>query len=114
MDPLLPKLSFFDISVPKHRQQCLLRATKEAKALANRNTCFKKTTVEDQKTACEEAKKRCRHFTSTPSEEQYLGQLHLTFGKYNGQSFKWLVENYVGYIKYIIDLHVKECQHLKK
>ncbi|XP_073714719.1 uncharacterized protein [Misgurnus anguillicaudatus] len=98
MDPLLPKLSFFDTIVPKNRQQCLLRGTKEA----NRNTCFKKTTVEDQKAACEEAKKRCRHFTMTPSEEQYLGQLHLTFGKYNGQSFKWLVKNDddVGYIKY--------------
>lgn len=45
------------------------------------------------------AKKRCWAVTSTPSEVQYLGQLHLNFGKYNGQSFKWLVENDVGYIK---------------
>ncbi len=133
MDPLLPTLCILDTSVPQNRQQCLLKASKEAKALASRNTCYDRNTVKDKKTACEEgnisfmcshrmftlqqyrlffeliikvitvsmssAKKTCQPITSTPSEVQYLGQLNLTFGKYNGQSFKWLVENDVGYIK---------------
>ncbi|TWW55946.1 hypothetical protein D4764_09G0009960 [Takifugu flavidus] len=41
---------------------------------------------------------------------QWMGQLILTFGKYRGKSFQWLVENDVGYIKYIVDRHVKEKQ----
>ena len=45
------------------------------------------------------AKKRCAPYTSSPSTPQYMGQLILTFGKYNGRSFKWLLENDVGYVK---------------
>ncbi|ROL45606.1 hypothetical protein DPX16_17722, partial [Anabarilius grahami] len=110
MDPLLPNLQIVDTTVPKDRQQCLLKASKEAKSLASYNIRYEKSTVLDKRTACEEAKKRCWAVTSTPSEVQYLGQLHLNFGKYNGQSFKWLVENDVGYIN-LLDLHIKECCH---
>ncbi|XP_026120179.1 uncharacterized protein LOC113099513 [Carassius auratus] len=111
MDPLFPTLCILDTSVPQNRQQCLLKASKEAKALASRNTCYNRKTGQDKKTACEEAKKRCQPITLTPSEVQYLGQLQITFGKYNGQSFKWLVENDVGYIKYLLDMHIKERRH---
>nr|XP_017209817.2 uncharacterized protein LOC108181756 isoform X1 [Danio rerio] len=111
MDPLLPTLSIVDTSVPQDRQQCFLKASKDAKTLASRNRCFEWNTSQDKKTACEEAKKRCQHITCAPSEVQYLGQLILNFGKYNGQSFKWLVENDVGYIKYVLDLHIKERRH---
>ncbi|XP_042582929.1 uncharacterized protein LOC122137917 isoform X3 [Cyprinus carpio] len=111
MDPLFPTLCILDTSVPQNRQQCLLKASKEAKALASRNTCYNRNKVQDKKTACEEAKKRCQPITLTPSEVQYLGQLQITFGKYNGQSFKWLVENDVGYIKYLLDMHIKERRH---
>ncbi|TWW67132.1 hypothetical protein D4764_02G0001730 [Takifugu flavidus] len=62
------------------------------------------------KTACDEAKRRCRLVTQNPSEVQWMGQLILTFGKYRGKIFQWLVENDVGYIKYIVDRHVKEKQ----
>ncbi|XP_056321434.1 uncharacterized protein LOC130235081 isoform X1 [Danio aesculapii] len=111
MDPLLPTLSIVDTSVPQDRQQCFLKASKDAKTLASRNRCFERNTSQDKKTACEEAKKRCQHITCAPSEVQYLGQLIPNFGKYNGQSFKWLVENDVGYIKYVLDIHIKERRH---
>ncbi|TWW67135.1 hypothetical protein D4764_02G0001760 [Takifugu flavidus] len=62
------------------------------------------------KTACDEAKRRCRLVTQNPSEVQWMGQLILTFGKYRGKIFQWLVENDVDYIKYIVDRHVKEKQ----
>ncbi|TWW59021.1 hypothetical protein D4764_06G0005510 [Takifugu flavidus] len=52
------------------------------------------------------AKRRCRLVTQNPSEVQWI----LTFGKYRGKSFHWLVKNDVGYIKYIVDRHVKEKQ----
>ncbi|CAM4515131.1 unnamed protein product [Leuciscus chuanchicus] len=110
MDVLLPTLGILDTSVPLSRQQCLLKASKEAKALGARNTCFANR-VQDKETACEEAKRKCLpHITSTPTEVQYLGLVDLVFGKYNGQSFKWLAENDVGYIKYVLDLHIKECR----
>ncbi|CAM4514945.1 unnamed protein product [Leuciscus chuanchicus] len=55
------------------------------------------------------AKRKCQPITSTPTEVQYLGQINLIFGKYNDQSFKWLVEKDVGYI-YVLDLDIKECR----
>ena len=45
------------------------------------------------------AKKRCLLITDNPTEKQYLGLLIVTFGKYDGKSFKWLIENDVGYVK---------------
>ncbi|XP_067257018.1 uncharacterized protein [Chanodichthys erythropterus] len=113
MDPLLPNLQIVDTTVPQNRQQCLFKASKEAKSLASHNTRYEKSTVLDKRTACEEAKKRCQAVTSTPSEVQYPDQLFITFGKFNGQSFQWLVENDVGYI-YLLDLHIKESHHANK
>lgn len=54
MDPLLPTLSIVDTSVPQDRQQCFLKASKDAKTLASRNRCFERNTSQDKKTACEE------------------------------------------------------------
>ncbi|KAG1928983.1 hypothetical protein F2P79_023205 [Pimephales promelas] len=97
-------------SVPRERQQCLLKATKEAKAYKPCQTTDDRD-LRDEKKAYNKAKERCRLVTSTPTEVQCLGQLIITFGKYNGKSFKWLVENDDGYIKYVLDRHVKECRH---
>ncbi|KAG1926793.1 hypothetical protein F2P79_024654 [Pimephales promelas] len=107
MDPLL---CILDTSVPRERQQCLLKATKEAKTYKPCQTTDDRD-LRDEKKAYNKAKERCRLVTSTPTEVQCLGQLIITFGKYNGKSFKWLVENDDGYIKYVLDRHVKECRH---
>ncbi len=53
-----------------------------------------------EETALEEAKGRVMaHGVPSPTQEQYLGQFILTFGKYCHCSFKWLLENDVGYVK---------------
>ncbi|KAL2084546.1 hypothetical protein ACEWY4_020064 [Coilia grayii] len=57
---------------------------------------------------------KCQLITPTPTEAQVLGQLVFTFGKYTGQTFKWLVQKDVGYCKYIIDRHMKEMRHPEK
>ncbi|XP_077083731.1 uncharacterized protein LOC143736855 isoform X4 [Siphateles boraxobius] len=109
MDPLLLALCILDTSVPQDRQQCLLKATKEAKAYKPSQTTDN-SELRDEKASYNKPKKRCRLITSTPKEVQCLGQLIITFGKYNGKSFKWLVENDFGYIKYVLDRHVKESR----
>ncbi len=50
----MPTLCIVETSVPQNRQQCFLKASKEAKALASRNKCHDRNTVIDKKTACEE------------------------------------------------------------
>ncbi|XP_041941359.1 uncharacterized protein LOC121704885 [Alosa sapidissima] len=111
MDPLLPVLEILDTSVPVERQQCMLRASKEAKAAQGKSLSVNKL-LREPKTAYREAKKRCH--IDNPTEAQYLGQLVLTFGWYFGRSFKWLVENDVGYIKYVLDRHLEETQDPKR
>jgi hypothetical protein len=54
----------------------------------------------NEDTALQEAKGRVMaHGVPNPTEKQYLGQLIITFGKYCHCSFKWLLENDVGYVK---------------
>lgn len=62
MDPLLPTLRILDPSVPQNRQQCLLKASKEAKTLASHNKCYDRNTVQDEKTACDEGNISLRVF----------------------------------------------------
>lgn len=55
MDPLMPVLCILDTSVPHDRQQCLLKATKEAKACQSKpSQTYDDSRLRDQKTACEE------------------------------------------------------------
>lgn len=58
MDPLMPALSILDKTVPKDRQQCLLKASKEAKAVHSRPTHLSQSDsgLRDPKTAYEEGK----------------------------------------------------------
>ncbi|XP_059210103.1 uncharacterized protein LOC131988962 [Centropristis striata] len=113
MDTLLPALNIHDTSLPAERQQCVLAASKAAKAQKGRGqVCPRDDGMRDPKTAFDEAKSRCG--VPRPTEAQYLGQLVLTFGRYTGRTFKWLVENDVGYVKYLVDRHVKESQRPEK
>ena len=55
MDPLMPDLCILDSSVPRDRQQCILKATKQAKACQSstpRQTDDSR--LRDERTACEE------------------------------------------------------------
>ncbi|CAL8334536.1 unnamed protein product [Boreogadus saida] len=110
-DPLLPVLPILDPTVPLDRQQCVLKATKEARAFTGPKGFQASAGPKDLQTACDEAKRRCRLVTTTrPSMKLYLGQLVVPFGKYAGQSFMWLVANDVGYLKYLLDRHIAESQ----
>ncbi|KAK0138576.1 hypothetical protein N1851_024888 [Merluccius polli] len=95
MDPLMPALSILDKTLPQDRHQCLLKASKEAKAVHSRppHVTQGDSRLRDPKTVYEEAKRRCLLVTPDPTEVQCLGQLVLTFGKYNGKNFRWLAEN---------------------
>ncbi|CAH1233520.1 Hypp774 [Branchiostoma lanceolatum] len=116
-DPLLPVLSINDESVQADRQQCKLFPTPEAKKIKAETRAGKRDTspwpvMEKEDTALQEAKRRCRR--TQPTEIQYLGQLVLIFGHYVNKTFKWLLENDVGYAKYLVDKHMKEvraCGH---
>ncbi|KAL0963544.1 hypothetical protein UPYG_G00307770 [Umbra pygmaea] len=68
--------------------------------------------LRDPETAFEDAKRRCG--LERPTEVQYLGQLVLTFGRYTGRTFRWPVENGAGYVRYLIDRHVKESRQLER
>ncbi|TWW60999.1 hypothetical protein D4764_05G0010890 [Takifugu flavidus] len=108
MDPLMPSLCILDTSVPQDRQQCILKASKEVRDQSKPHQPTDEWTEIHNRLSS--AKRRCRLVTQNPSEVQWMGQLILTFGKYRGKSFQWLVKNDVGYIKYIVDRHVKEKQ----
>ncbi|XP_029980231.1 uncharacterized protein LOC115412079 [Sphaeramia orbicularis] len=106
VDVLLPVLCIMDRGVPSDRQQCVLKASKEAKVA---KALQMDATASNPKKAYEEAEKRCHLVGATaPTKVQILGQLILSFGKYCGRTFKWLIENDVGYVKYLLDRHVKE------
>ncbi|XP_071376461.1 uncharacterized protein [Centroberyx affinis] len=40
-----------------------------------------------------------------------LSRYTIQFGQYRGQTFKWLLENAVGYTAYLVDSHQKEQEH---
>ena len=56
MDPLMPELSILDKTLPQDRQQCLLKASKEAKAVHSRASHITQgdSRFTDPKTAYEE------------------------------------------------------------
>ena len=59
------------------------------------------------------AKIRVKQSGGDPDDQMcVLGQHTLVFGKYFGQTFKWLLENDVGWIVRIITSHrVRICRH---
>ena len=102
MSRLLPKLRIHDPSLPSERQQSILAATHDAKVYAR---ITKKNTPSSgderfwkEATAVKEAKTRASIIVPKPSEADYMGQLVMTFGKYMHQTFRWLLENDVGYV----------------
>ena len=107
MDPLLPKLRIYNASIPPDRHQCNLRCTKAAIVYQKENPAGSSKTPKPadvrlwkEETALEEAKGRVMATgVPSPTEQQYLGQLLVIFGKYCHCSFKWLLENDVGYVK---------------
>ncbi|XP_078598049.1 uncharacterized protein LOC144874100 [Branchiostoma floridae x Branchiostoma japonicum] len=40
--------------------------------------------------------------------EMWKGQIHITFGKFAGQSFRWLLENAVGYVVWLMSQYLQE------
>ncbi|XP_057691911.1 uncharacterized protein LOC130921785 isoform X1 [Corythoichthys intestinalis] len=58
-------------------------------------------------------RKNCLAVTAAPTGQQIPGQLTVTFGKYKGKTFMWLTEEDVGYVKYLLDGHVKERRRQK-
>ncbi|XP_078619206.1 uncharacterized protein LOC144886446 isoform X3 [Branchiostoma floridae x Branchiostoma japonicum] len=98
----MPALCIKDTSVVANRQQCKLVPTEDAKAAQKvpRSSLSVPQAFMEEKTALQEAKRRCRQYSAQPSEVQYLGQLVLTFGQYSNKTFKWLLENDVSYVKY--------------
>ncbi|XP_035660467.1 uncharacterized protein LOC118405149 [Branchiostoma floridae] len=112
-DRLLPALCIKDKSVVAKRQQCILvptDAAREALKVPKKSLSVPPACMEE-KTALQEAKRRCRQYSAQPTEVQYLGQLVLTFGKYTNKTFKWLLENDVGYVKFLVDKHLKDVRN---
>lgn len=72
MDPLMPALSILDKTVPQDRQQCLLKASKEAKAVRSRQSHLSQgdSGMRDPATAYDEGK-MCLHpvFTMQPAHD---------------------------------------------
>ena len=102
VDANLPSLRVNDLKVRPDRQQCILRCTNEAQDYGRGRRKFAppNTKLTKEETAIGECK---RHLVDAgvadPKMEQYLGLLTIPFGKYNNCTFKWLVENDVGYVK---------------
>ena len=98
----LPSLRIHDVSVREDRQQCILLPTPEANVCKNMVKSNTPATGDallwKENTAIKEAKCRAAIRVPMPSEKEYLGQLLLTFWKYTSCSFKWLLENDVGYL----------------
>ncbi|ESO87510.1 hypothetical protein LOTGIDRAFT_166390 [Lottia gigantea] len=115
---LLPNLNINDTSVRADRQQCILRPSKAAyqiKIKQKNVICAPCTPSQkllwSEETAVEEARRLGKVAgQKEPNEREYLGQLLITFGKYVNNTFKWLLENDVGYVKYLLDHHAKEMK----
>lgn len=80
----MPILCILDTSVPHDRQQCLLQATKEAKACQSKpSQTYDDSRLRDQKTACEEGRICLNSFPrqqdqrSTRGRKQSAVALHL-------------------------------------
>ncbi len=62
-----------------------------------------------------DAKARVRSDGGDPSNERLvLSRFRVQFGKYKGQTFKWLLENDVGYAAHMVSTHQKEREQRKQ
>ncbi|KAK6170980.1 hypothetical protein SNE40_019251 [Patella caerulea] len=124
MNVLLPNLTINDTSIRVDRQQCVLKPSKAAYEIKIRGSKHKisapSTTSEKllwaEDSSLDEARRLAKSLAPKSvnpiTEKEYLGQLILTFGKYVNLSFKWLLENDVGYVKYLLDHHYREKKKL--
>lgn len=105
MDELLPDLRIHSFDVRVSRQQSSLRATRRAiewqkSGKSSEAIGSNDTALWQEDSATEEARRRVIELGfPNPSEKQFLGKLVMIFGKYRHCTFKWLLENDVGYIK---------------
>lgn len=74
--------------------EATLKCTNAAKSVAAASSTVIDPTWLDPKTAEAAAKRSVG--------EQWKGQLVITFGKYAGQTFRWLVENDVGWLVWLL------------
>ncbi|XP_038071853.1 uncharacterized protein LOC119740580 [Patiria miniata] len=115
-DKLLPKFRINDSSVRPDRQQCVLKCTRAAVEYQRKKRDPTPSAADsilwDERTALVGARRRANaRGVPNPTEQQYLGQLVITFGKYTHCTFQWLLENDVGYVKYLVDKHIKETHN---
>ena len=81
---------------------------KQAKASGNGGNVKKPEEVEA------DAKAHVRAEGGDPSNVRLvLSRFIIQFGKYKGQTFKWLLENYVGYAVYVVATHKDERKRKK-
>uniref|UniRef100_A0A1A8D4M6 Uncharacterized protein n=1 Tax=Nothobranchius kadleci TaxID=1051664 RepID=A0A1A8D4M6_NOTKA len=102
---------------PLNLQQAVLLATKESRLYRDQKLWLPVPHPEllYQATALECAEKLLRaDGVSSPTRQQRLGKLVLPFGQYQNAPFHWLVENDVGYMKYILDKHRLEMANPQK
>jgi hypothetical protein len=98
-----PRLRINNQSAPLDRQECILRATNAAKSRKGRDLVSEADhPLLDCKTAVSEALRRAQEELEPgvdASVRHILSHLIITFGKYRGSTFRWLLENDVGYVK---------------
>lgn len=98
-----PKLKLINPEAKPERQQCALYRTQAARSLERKGDQkfpLPSPGLLDEKTALNEARHSLnKNGYSNPSKKQCLGQLVIPFGKYRNATFKWLIENDVGYVK---------------
>ncbi|XP_076841988.1 uncharacterized protein LOC143486080 [Brachyhypopomus gauderio] len=106
-----PRVRVVNPNAPARRQQAILMATKEARLYREKKTTFPMPPRQllDQSTALVHAEKLAHaDGIHAPSHQLCLGKLVLPFGQYEHAPFHWLVENDVGYMKYLVDKHRAE------
>ncbi|KAM8735554.1 uncharacterized protein AB9X84_023970 [Acanthopagrus schlegelii] len=103
-DPAFPRTSSGELETEPSREALKIVADqKQAKASGNGGNVKKPEEVEA------DAKAHVRAEGGNPSHEWLvLSRFIIQFGKYKGQTFKWLLENHVGYAVYVVATHQDE------
>lgn len=109
-DPTLPKKPTGELETNPSQEALKISADQwPSRNAGNRNP--------PPKTASEveaEAKARVLSEGGDPSNRRLiLSRFMIQFGKYQGQRFKWLLENDVAYAVYVVATHQKEREHNK-
>ncbi|XP_014676115.1 PREDICTED: uncharacterized protein LOC106816072 [Priapulus caudatus] len=89
--------------------EALMKASEEAKRYEN---FLKLQKVVVEKTWCDPV--TAEAMAKSKAGEAWRGEVKLTFGKYINMTFRWLVENDVGWLKWLLVQHAtkKECNPL--